>query len=77
LAKLREHGFEQEANNIFFLGLFEGMSRFDLLRAFGQVILKVQRLHSPLAPELQTALDRCMAEVRKVCPNIKEDPPAT
>jgi hypothetical protein len=77
IGTLREHAFEEEAKSILFLGFFDGMSRFDLLRAFGQVILKVQRLHSPLAPELQTALDRCMAEVRKVCPHIKEDPPTT
>jgi hypothetical protein len=75
IPKLRDHGFDEVANNIFFLGLFDGSSRYDMLRAFGQVILRLERLHSPLAPELQQALDRCKAEVKKVCPNIKEEDP--
>ena len=73
IGKLRQHGLEEEANKIFFLGLVEGMSRFDLLREFGQVILRVQRAHSSAAPELQKALESCLAEVRRACPNIKED----
>jgi hypothetical protein len=70
---LRTHGLDEA--NIALLGFFTGFTRSDMLRAWGQVILRLQRLHSPLAPELQQALDRCMSEVRKVCPDIKEDDP--
>lgn len=73
---LRANGFDEASDTIFFTGLFTGCSRSEFLRAFGQAILRLQRLHSPLAPELQQRLDRCMAEVRKVFPDIKEDPPS-
>ena len=71
VAKLREHGFGEGADEIAMLMSSAWTTSSEFTGELGRAVLRFQREHSAVSTDLLDALDRCMREVQIVWPDIR------
>ena len=71
VAKLREHGFGEGADEIAMLMSSAWTTSSEFIGELGRTVLRFQREHPTVSTDLRDALDRCMREVRIVWPDIR------
>jgi hypothetical protein len=71
VAKLREHGFSECADEISMLLSLAWTTSSEFVGELGLAVLRFQREHPAVSTDLQDTLNGCMKEVRIVWPDIK------
>jgi len=69
--ELRKHGYGESADDVATLMRSAWSSSSEYIGELGQAVLRFQRAHPIVAPDLRNVLDRRMREVRIVWPEIR------